>query len=564
MPATISAETWLENSPQSASWRLFTNRAAAVASTIVASTNSIAVIAPDGRVALSYVRSASVSGAAMTTNGGTVGWLPDGEWTSAHFVRDASDIPGTTADLQLWAGPTAPAEIVLNGAYLISGTIDLTASTVQTVRAITGAGITRTTDVPIWSKQGSTAASPVASTSSTVTKGSRLISIPDTPGFSVGDYVLIRSNNLTPNVTAGSRISMIKRIESLSSTILRFTSSLYRSMNDGITVRRVQFGPRVTFEGGRYTDQNQEKKRPLFYFLLCHAPDFVRVSYGNSGGPGLALHYCEGGRWVDSHVFDLRDDEPNGFFGYGVALCGACFGYDFASGRAERVRHAITTVTSVTDEIPVDMQALLANRGEPESCRYGPVYCTDTTEAALDTHEQGFGITYEPNVHGCFSAVNIRCNEASVVGGRITNTRRRAIRISGPPSNATATSTQKISISGVSITGVSLDGTGGAEASGVYVGRAGADVTVMDVSITDFREAGVDVISGAQVSIMGGLIDGGGSSGTTGIRLAGDGSRVIGTLIRDNAVGIQHPATAPTQYISGVVYDGNTTDIVTV
>lgn len=77
----------------------YASRAAAEAATVPSSVNRIIVFAPNGQT-LAYVRAASPTGAALTTNGGTVGWEPDGDVHPEHFGAVGDDTLDDQAAMQ--------------------------------------------------------------------------------------------------------------------------------------------------------------------------------------------------------------------------------------------------------------------------------------------------------------------------------------------------------------------------------------------------------------------------------------------------------------------------------
>ena len=81
---------------QAAATKPYATRVEAVAATVSATVGRIGVIAPNGRTVLGYIRAASTAGAALTTNGGSVGWVPDGVSTVLHYGATGN---GVTDDL---------------------------------------------------------------------------------------------------------------------------------------------------------------------------------------------------------------------------------------------------------------------------------------------------------------------------------------------------------------------------------------------------------------------------------------------------------------------------------
>lgn len=507
----------------------FPSREAAQAANIPAPISSITV---DG---LKFRRDPAGT-ALLTADGGR--WFPDREWTDRHFVSNTMTIEQRTAALQAWAGPDAPTSISLLETHFIAGTLNLTNGRVVDINCGPSGAMIRTTDVPILDIMGDRISGQYTITSP-VSKGSRQISTADAAAVQPGDWIMLRCNDATPGVSIGSRVGMLRKVESVGTDRINLDSVIYRDMTISPTFYTVALAREITIRGGRFESIDQENRTPLLRFFLAYGPKVQDTKYGNSGGAGLALINCVGGSWDRNHVYNLRNDAPNQHYGYGVSLGGACRGFMFNSGRVERVRHAITTGGAGTSNIPAHLRTLMEQRGEPEACFFGPVYCFDTTEAALDTHEQGYGIRITPNVHGCFTAVNIRCSDAFIDGGQITGSRRRAIRITDPATAALPTGPVKVTINGTVIDGVAPDGAGGVESFGVHVSRVGAEVLIINPRITGCRSAGVYAVEGATVILDGGLIDGGGISGAVGVDLRGGGSRARRTIIRGCATDVR-------------------------
>lgn len=451
-----------------------------------------------------------------------------------------------------------PEIVIPNGDYSINGTFTLP-STVTKIRSY--GTITQTADAPIWYKAGTVPASGVAA-SSGISVGDRIVTFSDASSFSEDDWVLLRCNDLTPNVTAGSRISMLRRLTAADSTTIELDAAVYRAMTTDLTARIVSLGSRVVFEGGIYTSEDQTNTLELFHFLLCHAPDFVGVTIQDSGGSAIALSYCVGGNYDHSHIVNMLDDSGGGHFGYGVLLMGATRGFNFNSGSVGKVRHAITTATFQDNTGFPDANTLTALefRGEPEACYYGPVYCYATTNAALDTHEQGFGITITPNVHGCFEGVLIRATDVNVQGGQIINTRRNAIRLDDPASNGAGNITLRAIVNGLYVNNVAQDGTGGTESRGIHCKPDDAELIVKNSQFIGFEQYGIQAVDGTTVHVSNCLFDGLAAASQTALQIETSNSTVEDCDIRNCNIGIVEASGQTGNLFQFNRFSGNSTN----
>lgn len=453
------------------------------------------------------------------------------------------------------------------GTWYLSSYIDLTNSGVRRVLADDNAIIVATGGENIFYCAGTVDTASVFSTQNRA-PGDKLIPVASTTGYAVGDWIFVRSNDLTPNVTAGSRCAMIRQVTQVSTnTAIYIDASFYRSMTtaQNLSIRKATLQPKVTFEGGTYKAIDQTNTKYLFHFLLCEGPDFLRVTIKDSGDAAISYDHCVGGSIVECHISNLLDDEPTEHFGYAVALRGATRGFTApGSGTIGRVRHAITT-TSVTDSgsvaIPASISSLVTLHGEPEATYWGPVYCYDTTNASIGPHEQGYGNVYVPNAHGCFEGVLIRESNAIIQGGQIINCRRNGIRIDHPASSETATAESMVArINGTVISNVGPDGSGGTESSGVSIEYSGAIAHLNDVSIVGFSASGVKVTSGTKLIMNGGNIDGITASAQDGINLASSSNRIRNVRIENCFRGIREETGLSDNQWSWVEFSSNSTN----
>lgn len=461
------------------------------------------------------------------------------------------------------------------GTYQINGYWNLTGSSINTITLAMGATIEQTANLPIWYKVGSMPTTRYYLTANAQIGDNHVtVSLADSANFSENDWIFVRGTETTPGVTAGSRVACIRQVTGTGAGPVYIDAAIYRAMSAAGSVlaycTKFTPGARMVFEGGTYRHSDKSNTMCLFDFLLCEAPDIRGVKLEHSGASGYRFAHCIGGSFNYSHIFDLTDDIPTGHGGYGIALCGATRGFCLSSGSIGHVRHAITTGSVFSSSggydsalpLPADLVNTIQGSGEPENSYYGPVYCYNTTNAALDMHEQGFGFTIIPNVHGCFDGILIRADEAHVIGGSITNCRRSGIRIDLPASNPAATNPLKASISGVTIANIAQQGS---DCYGIWAEVPGASIDITDVNIRGNFNTGI--LSSANISwfINGGMVDGGAALGTgkTGLDLNTPNVMIRNLMVKNMDVGINtHGYVESSGFtMRHVEFSGNTTDV---
>lgn len=411
-----------------------------------------------------------------------------------------------------------------DGVYNIDGYWDLTGSAVHTVTMSGGAVVVQNANLPIWYKAGAMESTRRHLTAPAyVGQNHVAVSAEDLEEFEADDWIFIRGTMTTPGVTAGSRVACIRQVTG-KGALLYFDAGLYRQypVDGGNAPYITKFvpGSRVDFVGGTYRHVDKSNTMCLFDFLLCFNPDVHGVRLEHSGSAGFRFTHGIAGSFNESHVFDLTDDVLNGHGGYGVALCGAVRGYRFNSGSVGKVRHAITTGSVFSAAggfdsslpLPAPLLNVLQGCGEPEAIYYGPVYCFGTTNAALDCHEQGFGITIMANVHGCFDGALIRADECHIIGGSMINCRRSGVRIDGPASNPAPSNTIKASIKNLTINNMVQEGS---DCYGIWAEVPGSTIDIANTDIKGHFKKAISVDDDTiTVRIRGGLIDGGDAEGT--------------------------------------------------
>lgn len=153
-------------------------------------------------------------------------------------------------------------------------------------------------------------------------------------------------------------------------------------------------GPTFTYDGDWLAPTTNTRHAALT--IIGAVTPRVRATFRNDVSMGLALYSC----WhadVDISAQNLRNDVPDGFIGYGVAVYSACRGGLFTV-RANNVRHAYTDgIWATTDPIRMGRAREITVTGYADNC----------TAAAWDTHAGAVDVTF----YNCRATFNQTNNE---------------------------------------------------------------------------------------------------------------------------------------------------------
>lgn len=424
---------------------------------------------------------------------------------TSRYKRDVSptDFTAERDDLRLAAAVAAgDAEgysvFVPRGAYTFGGTVDVS-GIAQPLRITIekGAVITQTVDLPAFKAWGSHGAWSMITANIAAGTRTCFVSSPNAALFAPGDWIAVAANNTIPG--SSDKIGMLRRIEFISGNQITFDAAAYRQFNQANSghINKVTFVPSVQIVGGGQIKHSDPANmfQPMIHFAAVDSP-LVDVELGPGGGTGFAVSWSlRGGTGRDFHAHDLVDDEPGGHFGYGINNGGGNRNMRFL-GRSGRVRHAHSTG-------PGANMPNSNTYGEPESCVID-METYSTTNKALDTHRQGWDLTFIPHHQGgAGGGFQFRSDNTHAIGGTISGTNT----VGGYVSSS-------VQIPG-KISGVVITDTAGAGAVGLWLDGP-ARVDNCDIR----RFTGVGMRLNAQGCIVNNVIIDGVAAGTlTGVEI---------------------------------------------
>jgi hypothetical protein len=187
------------------------------------------------------------------------------------------------------------------------------------------------------------------------------------------------------------------------------------------------------------------------------------------------------------------------------------------------------------------------------------VYVYGCTNAALDTHEQGYNITMTPNVEGSFDGILIRASDATVDGGQIVNCRRAGIRLGLASSNPSATVTTQVTVSGTTIANIADDGDLG---TGILLRAPGAKINIVGATVRGFTYGVLEDSPANEIRIANCDIDGITAQANTqrGIWTKSGQITVLGTIVRNCFLGIDNSTVPTGGQFRFVTFEGCTTN----
>jgi hypothetical protein len=253
--------------------------------------------------------------------------------------------------------------------------------------------------------------------------GTTVIGVRAVGAYRVGEHLLLSGRDTVANSTLTyGYLRRVTAVDRESSTI-EIDSPLPRPIVKNARTTLVELAPPLWIAGkGRITSTDPAGMyHAIIRFIAAESPRVTGIEVSDSGSTGIVLSHCFGGL-VDCTISDLLDDRER-HFGYGVNISGSTRNARVL-GTISRVRHAVTT--NAGQHIPG-----VGYAGEPENCYFAP-RAYDCTNKSIDTHRAGWGITIVPWVTGGAGGVQIRCDNATVVGGSISGCHGPGIFVGSP------------------------------------------------------------------------------------------------------------------------------------
>jgi hypothetical protein len=333
--------------------------------------------------------------------------------SAASAAADATlarlNVEVVTTELGLTA---AIARIVTAGGGIIrvpnGVTIDLTATVTfpNEVRGLILDGALRFTTNNIGIQRQGTAGDTIYNVTANVTAGERTITVTDTTGLAVSDWVLIASTDVLTSTT--DKIGYMRRIRSLTGTTLTFDTAIPRNMvNDtNRRLRKINMAApfKITGTGEMYFDAPATKTVSMIWMLYVDGFEVHGVKLHDGGSRCIRLSHSVNFH-VNCRIDNFIDDIANTHVGYGVDAEGATRD-GIVEGLITRCRHAFTT--NVGPSLPE-----FGFYGEPENITVRPV-TAQCTDKALDTHRAGWGIKLTANDTGSGGVVQVRADNVFI------------------------------------------------------------------------------------------------------------------------------------------------------
>jgi hypothetical protein len=321
-----------------------------------------------------------------------------------------SDLDGTDTD----ASPaiqallaSGGAQVILRGDYVLGSEIIVPPNVSQLVLA-PGSVLRVRGNHPALTRAGTITFREM--TGQMMPSGTTRLPVHTASAYTAGEYLLVSG----ADVVAGSpdRYGYLRQVTAVDpeESEIEVDSPLPRSITRSPRTSLVELAPVLEISGtGRILSEDpQGMYSPLIHFFAADHPHVTGVTVSDSGAAGVTLSHCLGGV-VECTVSDLLDDGTS-HFGYGVNVTGSTRDAR-VQGTISRVRHAVTTNAG-------GLIAGVGYAGEPENCYFSPD-AHDCSNKSVDTHRLGWGITIVPRVTGGGGGVQVRSDNARVVGGSI-------------------------------------------------------------------------------------------------------------------------------------------------
>ncbi|KKM22369.1 hypothetical protein LCGC14_1626040 [marine sediment metagenome] len=243
------------------------------------------------------------------------------------------------------------------------------------------------TNTALVSYTGTQAAPVAVTTASGVSSGDTGVTVGATSSFATDDYVVLGSDELVPNSTAGdTTFGELLEVQGIDSSTLSFRGMVTRNYAPGDTPSAL---PVTMLEGARVNNLRMVNNTPgtltngFVSFRFCREPRTENVWFEKGDGSALFFGHCAGGAVNNSWARDLTDDSGNNRFGYHILAAGATRDLRISNFHTIGGRHAFTTggVSS-------------AKTGTPQGIAITNGTCTGSGQPGFDTHQEGLNITF--------------------------------------------------------------------------------------------------------------------------------------------------------------------------
>ena len=179
----------------------------------------------------------------------------------------------------------------------------------------------------------------------------------------------------------------------------------------------------LTFINGTYRDAPTSATNSLVQCVFTKNVKVINCSFNENNSAGIKFYNAIDCVVKSNSFYRMRDDTPNGIFGYGVSIINACSTITVSGNSFRKCRHGVTTgnvSSGVTPDYGVS-RAITMSANTASGC----------SQAAYDTHEDSDGVVITGNTVDNFSLVGIqtRSINTSITGNTVTNGKGNGIYI---------------------------------------------------------------------------------------------------------------------------------------
>lgn len=318
--------------------------------------------------------------------------------------------------------------------------------------------------------------------------GANSLTLVSTAGIAAGDYLQLSDGYSYTTTDASYKSGETVRVLSVASPVVqlyspiagsRYTGGAYTTGNSA-KINKISplLSPAVRNMtiAGVWTSTSR-----LVHFNYAIGAEISGVFFRDHGAIAAQLRACINSAVAQCSFDNLRDDIPNGFSGYGVALSGPCENIQVHDNSFSRCRHGFTTMGGANG---FAHRVLVANN-----------QCVDTSLAGIDTHDCADGVLIEGNAVFASrgSGMTIRSTNTVVKGNRVTNSGSHGIGCS------------EENLSNVSIIGNVVVGS---TDHGISCGQSCPGLTIRDNEVTSSGQDGLYVFGASTIDSPGLIVRG--------------------------------------------------------
>lgn len=228
---------------------------------------------------------------------------------------------------------------------------------------------------------------------------------------------IVSEDATDPSTPTSERVGEYVRVVDIVSGVMTLESDLYFTYTTSPRVAAL-VSEKLTIKNGTLDVSDLDSVRGTQVFLtklISPLVEDIEIVKGNDAG--VLVRSCYEAQIVRPSIHNLRDDEPNGYFGYGVDDSSS-YATLVSDGNFSNTRHAYTTTEGSYSGV-----GSIDSYGPTMYSKVSRCVCSGNSADAFDTHSNAYFITFEncKTFNNALGAVKDRAKFTTIKGHESVN-----------------------------------------------------------------------------------------------------------------------------------------------